>query len=109
MFAFISVHFHFACDLLGSRGDTADDIWGIYYFAPFTTEHGISWAGQWPLVGWQNMAITAVLLGIVMVRAATTGYSPLGLLSGAADHTFIATLRKWRKQLQPARHGGDQP
>ena len=34
--AFISVHLHFFCDLLGSRGTSAEDIWGIYYFAPLT-------------------------------------------------------------------------
>lgn len=105
------MHFHFLCDLLGSRGNTAQDIWGIYYFAPFTTEHGISWAGQWPLVSWQNMTITAVLLGIVMARATTTGYSPLASISIPADAAFVATLRKWRQQLLSlaGRGGTDRP
>ena len=58
--AFVSVHLHFLCDLLGSRGTTAEDIWGIYYFAPLTTKYELSWATQWPLVGWQNMVLTAV-------------------------------------------------
>lgn len=97
--AFISVHLHFLCDLLGSRGTTAEDIWGIYYFAPFTTAYELSWSGQWPLVGWQNMAISAVLLGIVMMRATTLGYSPVGLLSERADAVFVATLRAWRQRV----------
>jgi hypothetical protein len=105
--AFISVHLHFLCDILGSRGTTADDIWGIYYFAPFTTAYEWSWSGQWPLVGWQNMAITAVLLGIVMRRATRLGYSPVGLLSERGDAVFVATLRGWRQRLSSIfRRGG---
>lgn len=97
--AFISVHLHFLCDLIGSRGTTAEDIWGIYYFAPFTTAYELSWSGQWQLVGWQNMAITAVLLLIAMRRATILGYSPVGLVSERADTLFVATLRQWKKRL----------
>jgi inner membrane protein len=97
LLAFVSVHLHFLGDLLGSRGTTAEDLWGIYYFAPFSTAFELSWAGQWPLVGWQNMAISAVLLGIVMLRASRLGYSPVGLLSQRADAAFVATLRRWRQ------------
>ena len=75
------------------------DIWGIYYFAPFTTAYEVSWSGQWPLVGWQNMAISAALLAIVMLRATTAGYSPVGLLSERADAVFVATLREWRRRV----------
>lgn len=98
--AFVSVHLHFLCDLLGSRGSTVEDIWGIYYFAPFTTAYELSWSGQWPLVGWQNMALSAALLGIVMARATTLGYSPVGLLSERADAVFVVTLRAWRQRMQ---------
>lgn len=97
--AFISVHLHLLCDLLGSRGTTADDIWGIYYFAPFSTAYELSWAGQWPLVGWQNMAISAVLLGIVIMRATNLGYSPVALLSRRADAMLVTTLRGWRHRV----------
>ena len=103
--AFLSVHLHFLCDLLGSRGSTPEDIWGIYYFAPFTTAYELSWAGQWPLVGWQNMAISAALLAIVMARATAVGYSPLGLLSERADAAFVATLRAWRRRARSVMHG----
>ena len=34
-FAFIAMHLHFLCDLIGSRGTTAEDIWPIYYLEPF--------------------------------------------------------------------------
>ncbi|MBL8382873.1 MAG: metal-dependent hydrolase [Burkholderiales bacterium] len=91
--AFVSVHLHFACDLVGSRGNGPEDIWGIWYFAPFSTAHEIAWSGQWPLVGWQNMAITAVLLVVVLRRAVATGYSPLAIVSARADAALIAALR----------------
>lgn len=99
--AFLSVHLHFLCDLLGSRGNGPEDFWGIYYLAPFSTAWEWVWEGQWPLVGWQNLLITAVLLAIALVRAARTGYSPLRLVSARADAQLVAVLRKWRGQ------GGD--
>ena len=97
--AFVSVHLHFLCDLVGSRGGDPEDIWAIYYFAPFTTAVELSWSGQWPLVGWQNTLISAVLLWIVMLRAAALGYSPLGLVRQPADAVFVATLRGWRRRV----------
>ena len=106
--ALLSVHLHFLCDLLGSRGSTPEDIWGIYYFAPFTTAYEVSWAGQWPLVGWQNMAISAALLAIVMAQATAVGYSPLGFLSERADAAFVATLREWRRRARSVVRGNDR-
>ena len=94
--SFAAVHLHFACDLLGSRGNGPDDIWGIWYFAPFSTAHELTWSGQWPLVGWQNMLITAVLVVITLERAARHGYSPLAIVSPRADRELVAVLRKWR-------------
>lgn len=94
--AFVAVHLHFACDLVGSRGNGADDVWGIWYFAPFSTAHEIAWAGQWPLVGWQNMLITAALIALVLERAARRGYSPVAIFSPKADLALVAVLRKWR-------------
>jgi membrane-bound metal-dependent hydrolase YbcI (DUF457 family) len=106
--AFVSVHLHFLGDLVGSRGNGTEDIWGIAYFAPFTTDYAVSWSGQWPLVGWQNMAISAALLAIVMARATTTGYSPLALVSARADAALVATLREWRQRAQSSfRKDGD--
>lgn len=99
VWAFVSVHLHFLCDLLGSRGTTVEDIWGIYYFAPFTTAYEVSWPGQWQLVGWQNMTISAALLAIMMVRATTSGCSPVRLLNERADAVFVATLRGWRRRV----------
>ena len=100
LWAFVAVHLHFLCDVLGSRGSGAEDLWGIYYLAPFSLGHEITWSGQWPLVGWQNMAITAALLLIVAARATRTGYSPLAIFSERADAAFVLTLKNWRARLR---------
>lgn len=104
VWAFVSVHLHFLCDVLGSRGSAPEDIWGIYYLAPFSKAWEIAWPGQWPLVSWQNMVITAVLLAVVMLRASKTGYSPLRLVSTRADTLAVSTLRqrlRWRAGNAP--------
>lgn len=98
--AFVSVHLHFLCDLIGSRGTSAEDIWGIYYFAPLTTRLEWAWSGQWPLVGWQNMLITMALLFIVLRRATITGYSPVALVSVPGDGALVATLRQWKPRAR---------
>ena len=98
--AFVAVHLHFLCDILGSRGSGAEDLWGIWYLAPFSLTPELVWRGQWELVGWQNIAITAALLLVIAARAARTGYSPLVLVSERADAAFIATLGKWRAKLR---------
>jgi len=97
--AFVSVHLHLLCDLLGSRGTTSADLWGIWYLAPFSTRHGLVWTGQWPLVGWQNIALTAVLIVLAMERATRVGYSPVALVSARGDEAFIATLRYRKRWL----------
>lgn len=94
--AFASVHLHLLCDLAGSRGSTVDDLWGIWYFAPFSTALEWRWSGQWPLVGWVNTSITAVLIAMTLWRAAIHGYSPLALVHGGADAELVRTVRRWR-------------
>lgn len=48
--AFVAVHLHFVCDLLGSRGNGPEDLWGISYLSPFSSALAVEWSGQWPLV-----------------------------------------------------------
>ncbi|GHU25576.1 hypothetical protein FACS189497_13420 [Betaproteobacteria bacterium] len=97
--AFINVHLHFLCDLLGSRGSTVDDLWGLYYFGPWNVADEIVWRGQWQLVSWQNTLISVVLMFILLERASRKGYSPLGCVSPRADQVFITVLRRWRQAL----------
>ena len=98
--AFIAIHLHLLCDLVGSRGAGPEDIWSVFYLAPISLRPELSWHGQWPLIGWQNMLISVALLAVIMVRATRTGYSPLVLVSARADRAFVATLRVWRARLQ---------
>jgi len=97
--AFIAAHLHFLCDLIGSRGSEPEDLWGLYYFGPWNVQDEIVWTGQWPLVGWQNFLMTAVLLCILLERASRKGYSPIGLVSRRADQAFITVLQGWRQVL----------
>ena len=100
--AFVAVHLHFICDLLGSRGSTAEDIWPIYYLAPFSLQPEWSLAFQWPLVGWQNLTISALLIALVMWRSSYSGYSPVALFSVRADSVFVDVVRAWRASIRRA-------
>lgn len=90
--ALLSVQIHYLADLLGSRGGTPEDLWGIPYLYPFS-DHVWVWRGQWELVSWQNTTVTALLLAATFLVAIRRGYSPLGLFSGHADGVLVATLR----------------
>jgi len=91
--AFVAVHLHFFCDLLGSRGKGAEDIWGIAYFSPLADKPVFEWSGQWELIGWQNTLITVVLLIWTVARGISAGYTPLRLASKKADEQVVAALR----------------
>jgi hypothetical protein len=93
---FLNVHLHFLCDLLGSRGSTPDDLWGLYYLGPWNATYEISWRGQWQLVSWQNMLISVVLMALLLERASRKGYSPAAFISRRADLVFVNVLRRWR-------------
>ena len=66
--AFIAVHLHLLCDLVGSRGPTIHDIWPIPYLAPFSTALTLQWSGQWRLDSWPNLAFTLLLLAYAGFR-----------------------------------------
>jgi len=98
----LAIHLHLVCDLVGSRGPALEDVWPIAYLAPFSSRSTISWAGQWPLNGWPNIAFTIALMGYVFARAVRSGYSFVGVFSARADRAFVETVRhRW----QVIRHG----
>lgn len=97
LWAFAAVHLHLACDLAGSRGPAAEDIWPIHYLGPFTDAVTVSWSGQWPLNAWPNIIFTLVLLAFAFFRAATTGHSPVSLFS-ARGHVAVVTAIQSRLQ-----------
>ena len=93
-----AVHIHLACDLVGSRGPTTDDIWPIPYLGPFSEAVTLSWSGQWPLNAWPNIALTLGLLAFVFTRAAYAGHSPVSLFSTRAHDAFVAAVQgRWRQ------------
>ena len=57
----LAVHLHYFCDLIGSRGPGADDIWPLHYLAPFSER----WTIQW---GW---AVAAQRLAQCLVQCAS--------------------------------------
>lgn len=104
LLAFLAVHLHLLCDLVGSRGPGADDLWPIAYLEPLSSRLTVTWAGQWPLNAWPNLALTVLLLALVFVRAVRRGYSPLGLVSRRADAAFVAALRgRFARSVPPCR------
>ena len=94
----LAVHLHLLCDLVGSRGPAADDVWPLHYLAPFSHQATFQWSGQWPLNAWQNIAFTVLLLAYAFVRACRSGYSPVEIVSLRADSAFVEIVRnRWRK------------
>jgi inner membrane protein len=90
--AFISFHIHLFEDLLGSRGPDGYR-WPIPYLSPFSSFQ-FTWRGQWGLNAWPNVLITIVLLLVTMWLAWRRGFSPLEMVSQAADRAFVAVLRR---------------
>lgn len=63
VFAFIIVHLHILCDLVGSKGPDGYQ-WPIYYLYPYNDTYSLSWSGQWALNAWPNQLIFVVSMGL---------------------------------------------
>lgn len=96
---FLSFHLHLLGDIVGARGPDGYQ-WPIPYLAPFDREWMLTWSGQWPLNGWPNLLLTAILIGSTIHLARLRGHSPLEMISRKADEIFINTLRR-RFPLKP--------
>jgi inner membrane protein len=92
LLVFVSFHLHLFEDILGGRGPEGYQ-WPIPYLTPFSHAAQLTWRGQWALNGWQNFAITFLLLLLTFYLAWAKGYSPLEMVSTRADKAFVATLR----------------
>ena len=97
--AFLAFHLHLVEDLVGSRGPDGFD-WPIPYLYPFSNRWAWTWAGQWELNAWPNVALTVALFCVTVWFATTRGYSPVDLFSRKADAPVIAALHK---RFRPAR------
>jgi hypothetical protein len=96
LWAFVAVHIHLLCDLVGSRGPAWDDAWPVHYLGPFSEALSVVWSGQWPLNAWPNILFTALLILFVFHRAITRGRSPLDMINARANEAFVRTLRaRW--------------
>ena len=93
-----AIHLHFLFDLVGSRGHATDEIWSIPYLAPFSAAWDFSWAGQWPLNGWQNMLITLLLLMMMFYKSIKFGDSAIEPISTKAHQVLVKTLQnRWKR------------
>ncbi len=90
---FISFHLHLLCDLIGARGPDGDQ-WPIPYLKPFSNALQLTWHGQWALNGWQNFAITGLLLAATFWIAWKYGSSPVELVSERWNRKFVQALRQ---------------
>jgi inner membrane protein len=89
---FVGFHIHLLEDVAGARGPDGY-AWPIPYLLPFSNRWNWTWAGQWGLNSWPNVAITFALLILLFYIAIKRGRSPLEFVSAAADQTFVRTLR----------------
>jgi inner membrane protein len=93
--AFLLVHLHLLCDLLGSRGPSAADVWPIWYLAPFSHAWTYAWAGQWALDSWPNRLLSVALFAACFGVAIRRGYSVVELIGSRADGVFVSVVRRW--------------
>jgi inner membrane protein len=100
LLVFISFHLHLLCDLIGARGPDGDQ-WPIPYLKPFSNALQLTWYGQWALNGWQNFAITGILLLATFWLAWKHATSPLELFSQSANQALTHTLRNRFRTTSP--------
>ena len=98
----VAFHLHLLCDVLGSRGPDADEIWPIHYLAPLSNIGALAWSGQWQLNAWPNVVLTCILLCWIGMRAIKTGVSPFSLVSTRLDAEVVRALRaRWPQGHKP--------
>ncbi|MGA2177854.1 MAG: metal-dependent hydrolase [Verrucomicrobiota bacterium] len=100
--ALLTFHLHLLCDLLGSRGPDASDLWPVFYFGPISQHPMWIWKHQWRLDGWQNTVITVVLFFWALRLAVKHGDSFIGVFNRRCDAVFVSVLRKWHAGLTGA-------
>ena len=93
--AFLVFHLHLLCDLVGSRGPDATDLWPIFYFGPLSQHPMWTWKHQWGLDSWSNRIITVMLFVWALWLAVKRGDSFVGVFNRRIDRVFVGVLRKW--------------
>src|SRR2546428_5564833 len=92
-------HLDLLCDLIGSRGPSAVDLWPIFYFGPFSKDPMWLWKGQWPLDAWPNRLLSVVLFLWGLCVAVRRGDSFVGVFNRRVDSVFVGVLRGWKDAL----------
>jgi inner membrane protein len=95
----LTFHLHLLCDLVGSRGPSAGDLWPICYSEPLFRHPIWFWKLQWKLDGWQNQTIFFMLFLTSLGVATKKGFSFVEMVSSWADKKFVSVLQKWRSQI----------
>jgi hypothetical protein len=93
-------HLHLLCDLVGSRGPTAGDLWPICYSEPLFRHPIWFWKHQWRLDGWQNQVIFMVVFILALRVAVKRGFSFVEIASSRLDSIFVGVLQKWCNQFR---------
>ncbi len=83
---------HMFFDLTGSAGPDGS-IWTLIPFWPLS-EHEISFSWQWALNGWQNVAITAVFVIIMIIIATKKKRSLIEIFSSKFDSYAINVVEQ---------------
>jgi len=103
--AFVAFHVHLLCDMVGSAGFNGEP-WPICYLWPVSMQETVCpW--QWPLHSPINTAITFALEVAMLVLAVRRGYSPITLVSPAADAYVFKLLKQDRRSGTSAGQRGD--
>jgi inner membrane protein len=90
----LTFHLHLLCDLIGSRGPNAGDLWPICYSEPLFRHPIWFWKHQWKLDGWQNQLIFIALFLLSLWVAIKKGCWFVEVISSRADKIFVGVLQK---------------
>ncbi len=91
----LTYHLHLLCDLIGSRGPDAGDLWPICYSEPLFRHPIWFWKHQWKLDGWQNQTIFIILFATAIRLAVKKGHSFVEVISSHLDSIFVGVLQNW--------------
>lgn len=103
LFSLLTFHLHLLCDLVGSRGPDAQDLWPIPYGEPLFRHPVWVWSGQWRLDGWQNQVCFLALFVCALWLSARKSFSFLEFFGRRVDSTFVNLLRGRRAVTGQAR------
>lgn len=84
LLAFVVVHIHILCDVIGSKGSDGYH-WPIYYLYPLDSEFALTWVYQWELNAWQNQVIIVALMCITLFYAITKRVTFIEVFSKRLD------------------------